>query len=128
PAPGAASATRSTSACSATPSSCRSPTAPGWPAGGWPAGAPARRSRARSSPAAPPERAGAALADAEPVLAGEVIRIRTTGGGGWGDPLDRPYDEVLRDLRWHKVSVAGARDDYGVGGPGPPRDSPAARD
>ena len=26
-----------------------------------------------------------------------MIRIRTTGGGGWGDPLDRPVGEVLRD-------------------------------
>jgi N-methylhydantoinase B len=43
-----------------------------------------------------------------------VIRIRTTGGGGWGDPLDRPYDEVLRDIAWGKVSVAGAWADYGV--------------
>ncbi|HET7659150.1 MAG TPA: hydantoinase B/oxoprolinase family protein, partial [Oryzihumus sp.] len=46
--------------------------------------------------------------------AGEVIRIRTTGGGGWGDPLERPYDEVQRDLRWGKVSFEGARTDYGV--------------
>jgi N-methylhydantoinase B len=55
-----------------------------------------------------------ALADAEPLSAGTVVRIRTTGGGGWGDPLDRPADEVLRDIAWRKVSVAGARDDYGV--------------
>jgi N-methylhydantoinase B len=55
-----------------------------------------------------------ALADAEPVRAGETIRIRTTGGGGWGDPLERPYDEVARDLQWGKVSATAARDDYGV--------------
>ena len=55
----------------------------------------------------PTERVVDALADAEPVLAGQVIRIRTTGGGGWGDPLERPYDEVERDLRWGKVSFAG---------------------
>ena len=61
----------------------------------------------------PGERVVDALADGEPVLAGQVIRIRTTGGGGWGDPLERPYDEVERDLRWGKVSFAGARD-YGV--------------
>jgi N-methylhydantoinase B len=73
-------------------------------------------------PGGPAERAVDALADAEPVRAGEVIRIRTTGGGGWGDPLDRPYDEVLRDLRWHKVSVAGAGDDYGVVVTGPPEE------
>jgi N-methylhydantoinase B len=65
-------------------------------------------------PGGPNERVVDALADAEPVRAGEVIRIRTTGGGGWGDPLDRPYPEVLRDVRWGKVSVDGAREDYGV--------------
>ena len=65
-------------------------------------------------PGGPDEREVDALADAEPVRAGEVIRIRTTGGGGWGDPLDRPYEEVLRDVRWGKVSVAGAAADYGV--------------
>jgi N-methylhydantoinase B len=73
-------------------------------------------------PDGPAERAVDALADAEPVRAGEVIRIRTTGGGGWGDPLDRPYDEVLRDVAWGKVSVAGAADDYGVAVTGPPDD------
>ena len=51
----------------------------------------------------PDERVVDALADAEPVRAGQVIRIRTTGGGGWGDPLDRPLG-VERDLRWGKVS------------------------
>jgi len=65
-------------------------------------------------PGGPNERTVDALADAEPVRAGEVIRIRTTGGGGWDDPLERPYDEVARDVRWGKVSVAGARGDYGV--------------
>ena len=66
------------------------------------------------NPGGPNERVVDALADAEPVRAGEVIRIRTTGGGGWGDPLDRPYDEVARDVAWGKVSVTGAREDYGV--------------
>jgi N-methylhydantoinase B len=65
-------------------------------------------------PGGPDEREVDALADAEPVRAGQVIRIRTTGGGGWGDPLTRPYDEVERDLRWGKVSVEGARTAYGV--------------
>jgi N-methylhydantoinase B len=70
-------------------------------------------------PGGPREREVDALADAEPVRAGEVIRIRTTGGGGWGDPLERPYDEVARDVLWGKVSREGAREDYGavVGGP-----------
>jgi N-methylhydantoinase B len=65
-------------------------------------------------PGGPNEHEVDALADAEPLRAGTVVRIRTTGGGGWGDPLDRPVDEVLRDIAWRKVSVAGAREDYGV--------------
>jgi N-methylhydantoinase B len=65
-------------------------------------------------PGGPDEHDVDALADAEPLKAGTVVRIRTTGGGGWGDPLDRPVDEVLRDIAWRKVSVSGARDDYGV--------------
>jgi N-methylhydantoinase B len=62
----------------------------------------------------PNEREADALADAEPVRAGEIIRIRTTGGGGWGDPLERETERVLADVRDGKVSVQGARDDYGV--------------
>jgi N-methylhydantoinase B len=54
------------------------------------------------------------LVDAEPVRAGQIIRIRTTGGGGWGDPYDRDPAAVERDVRDGKVSVTGARDDYGV--------------
>ncbi|WP_116950767.1 hydantoinase B/oxoprolinase family protein [Jiangella endophytica] len=73
-------------------------------------------------PGGPREREVDALADGEPVRAGEVIRIRTTGGGGWGDPLDRPAGEVLRDVRWRKVSVDGARADYGVVVSGPADD------
>lgn len=65
-------------------------------------------------PGGPHEREVDALADAEPVRAGEVVRIRTTGGGGWGDPLERPVDEVVRDVRWGKVSLEGALRDYGV--------------
>jgi N-methylhydantoinase B len=71
-------------------------------------------------PGGPRERELEGLVDDEPVRAGEVIRIRTTGGGGWGDPLDRAPDAVARDVRWGKVSQAAARGDYGVvlDGPG----------
>ena len=65
-------------------------------------------------PGGPSERDVDALADAEPLPAGEVVRIRTTGGGGWGDPLDRPVADVVRDVEWGKVSVEGAYADYGV--------------
>lgn len=54
------------------------------------------------------------LVDDHPVSAGEVIRIRTTGGGGWGDPLNRAPERVAADVRDGKVSPEGARSDYGV--------------
>lgn len=65
-------------------------------------------------PGGPNEREMEGLVDDEPIAVGEVIRIRTTGGGGWGDPLDRDPAVVARDVVRGKVSVAGARDDYGV--------------
>jgi N-methylhydantoinase B len=65
-------------------------------------------------PGGPGEREVDALADAEPVRAGEVIRIRTTGGGGWGDPLERDPVLVVRDVVWRKVSPTAAEDQYGV--------------
>jgi N-methylhydantoinase B len=65
-------------------------------------------------PGGPNQREIDALTDGEPIAAGEIVRIRTTGGGGWGDPLRRPYGEVERDLRWGKISYPGARTDYGV--------------
>ena len=65
-------------------------------------------------PGGPHERTIDALADGDPVAAGEVIRIRTTGGGGWGDPLERDPQLVLRDVQWGKVSVQGAADSYAV--------------
>jgi N-methylhydantoinase B len=76
-------------------------------------------------PGGPNERELPGLVDAEPVRAGEVIRIRTTGGGGWGDPLEREVGLVVRDVRWGKVSRAAAHDDYGVVVEGPD-DEPVA--
>jgi N-methylhydantoinase B len=65
-------------------------------------------------PGGPHEREVDALADAEPIKAGETVRIRTTGGGGWGDPLSRDPALVVRDVVWRKVSPSSAAEDYGV--------------
>jgi len=54
------------------------------------------------------------LVDGEPLAAGEVMRVVTTGGGGWGDPLERDPERVRRDVAEGKVSPASARADYGV--------------
>ena len=42
------------------------------------------------------------------------MRIDTTGGGGWGDPLDREPELVALDVLERKVSAASAEADYGV--------------
>lgn len=45
---------------------------------------------------------------------GDVIRIGTQGGGGFGDPLERPVDAVARDVADGFVTQATARTSYGV--------------
>jgi N-methylhydantoinase B len=45
---------------------------------------------------------------------GQTISVQTPGGGGYGDPLKRDPEAVLRDIRLGKVSVERARDVYGV--------------
>ena len=54
------------------------------------------------------------LVDGEPLEAGQLVRIRTTGGGGWGDPLEREPERVQVDVLQGKVSFEAARSDYGV--------------
>jgi N-methylhydantoinase B len=49
-----------------------------------------------------------------PLKKGEVARLITGTGGGWGDPLQRPVEDVLADVREGYVSAAQARDVYGV--------------
>ena len=36
------------------------------------------------------------------------------GGGGYGDPLKRPLERVLKDVRNGFVSIEKAKEDYGV--------------
>ena len=45
---------------------------------------------------------------------GDVFRHELAGAGGWGDPLERDPDRVLKDVRNDFVGAASARDDYGV--------------
>ena len=46
--------------------------------------------------------------------AGSLLRLRTTGGGGWGDPFQRDPELVLRDVVQGRVSEEAAERDYGV--------------
>ena len=49
-----------------------------------------------------------------PVKAQDVVTIMSGGGGGYGNPLERDPKLVLQDVLDGKVTVEGARRDYGV--------------
>ncbi len=49
-----------------------------------------------------------------PLKAGDLVSVRTGGGGGYGDPLDRDPELVLLDVRRDFVTVEEARTVYGV--------------
>jgi N-methylhydantoinase B len=71
--------------------------------------------RVTVDPGGPRERALPGLVDDERIPAGTLVRVETTGGGGWGDPLDREPARVLLDVVQGKVSARAARAEYGVG-------------
>jgi len=54
------------------------------------------------------------MSDGNVIKKGDVMRLLTSGGGGWGDPLERPIERARQDVRGGFVSVESARDDYGV--------------
>jgi N-methylhydantoinase B len=45
---------------------------------------------------------------------GDVLHFYTTGGGGYGDPMNRDPEKVLADVLDRRVSKEAARRDYGV--------------
>lgn len=49
-----------------------------------------------------------------PLQDGDVVSFQTGGGGGYGSPLERDPQRVLQDVINGYVSVACARDEYGV--------------
>ena len=62
----------------------------------------------------PGERRLASMSDGNVLRRGDVLRLATSGGGGWGNPLDRPVERVRRDVLGGFVSATSAREDYGV--------------
>jgi N-methylhydantoinase B len=45
---------------------------------------------------------------------GDAFLLRAGGGGGFGDPFQRPPSRVAEDVRQGYVTVVAARDCYGV--------------
>ncbi len=73
-----------------------------------------RSFRVTVDPGGPNERQLEGLVDDYFLPAGTLVRIDTTGGGGWGDPLEREPALVALDVTQGKVSEGAARTDYGV--------------
>jgi len=54
------------------------------------------------------------LLQAYPFSYGETFMFESTGGGGWGNPLEREIEMVYEDVLDEYISVDRARDVYGV--------------
>jgi N-methylhydantoinase B len=54
------------------------------------------------------------VSDGTIVRHGDVIRLETGGGGGWGHPFDREAARVLEDVQGGFVTREAARREYGV--------------
>src|SRR5262249_59727085 len=65
------------------------------------------------NPGAPGERALPKI-DLLALEPGDVLSVRTPGGGGHGDPLERPAALVLADVEAGLATAAHAREAYGV--------------
>ena len=66
------------------------------------------------NPGRPDERRLPSLSDGTRLKRGDIVRLFTGGGGGWGHPHDRPVEAVLADIRGGFVSAEAAARDYGV--------------
>jgi N-methylhydantoinase B len=84
---------------------------PSWGVNGGQAGRPGR---VIINPGRPDEREVKPLSDGNRLQHGDVLRVYTSGGGGWGHPFDREPEQVQRDVRGGFVSPGSAFEDYGV--------------
>jgi N-methylhydantoinase B len=73
-----------------------------------------RPGRAMVNPGRPDQRDLASMSDGNVLHRGDILRLYTSGGGGWGHPFDRPLERVRRDVVGGFVSTKSAREDYGV--------------
>ena len=80
-----------------------------FPARGRGGGAEGARGRVRLGSGAALESKGR-----QTIPAGDRLVLEMPGGGGLGDPLTRPPEDVARDVRDGLVSPRAAHDDYGV--------------
>ena len=84
---------------------------PAWGVAGGMAGG---TSRVALNPGTPGEQEVRPFSDDNRWYAGDLVRIYSAGGGGWGDPLERDVTLVEQDVRGGFVTPEGALRSYGV--------------
>jgi N-methylhydantoinase B len=85
-----------------------------YPAWGVNGGHSGRPGRLLVNPGTPHERLLKPLSDNNRLRQGDLLRLMTPGGGGWGDPLERDPARVRDDVLDGFVSRHSALVDYGV--------------
>jgi len=73
-----------------------------------------RTGRVVLNPGTPAARVLPGQGDGIALTRGDLFRLETCGGGGWGDPLTRDPLRVRDDFARGFVTARGAREDYGV--------------
>jgi N-methylhydantoinase B len=81
---------------------------------GWDGGRDAPGARLIYAPGTPDERSLGMFCTGELIRRGREVFFFHSGGGGWGDPLERPVEWVLEDIENEVLSVEAAAADYGV--------------
>ena len=67
-----------------------------------------------SEPAWNGRESGFPLKGKSPIAAGDKLRVRYPGGGGYGDPRTRDPALVRADLAAGRISESAARTEYGL--------------
>jgi N-methylhydantoinase B len=85
-----------------------------WPAWGVKGGMGGGAGRIVVNPGTPNERELRPMSEGNKLKKGDLVRIMTPGGGGWGSPLERAAEQVRDDVLDGFISAQSATRDYGV--------------
>ena len=85
-----------------------------WPAWGVKGGMGGGAGRIVVNPGTSDERELRPMSEGNKLKKGDLVRIMTPGGGGWGSPLERAAEQVRDDVLDGFISAESAARDYGV--------------
>jgi N-methylhydantoinase B len=85
-----------------------------WPAWGVKGGMGGGAGRIVVNPGTADERELRPMSEGNKLKKGDLVRIMTPGGGGWGSPLERAAEQVRDDVLDGFISAESAARDYGV--------------